>query len=159
MSQIWDIYCKHCLWSIFGPCWCTKSCKNHLLCAYVANLKIGVIYALYPESFCDKNLVIRKDFAFSDSAHTECATSACRVIFGGYRVMPPLRQHIGKDSRSLQLSGNALSGKYKKKTRVRSTHTPKTNTCSKGKEDLYIHLAMWYIMIQTNSNVINISTD
>ena len=27
MSQIWDIYCKHCLWSIFGPCWCTKSCK------------------------------------------------------------------------------------------------------------------------------------
>ena len=35
MSQIWDIYCKHCLWSIFGPCWCTKSCKTtfyaHLL--------------------------------------------------------------------------------------------------------------------------------
>ena len=28
MSQIWDIYCKHCLWSIFGPCWCTKSCKT-----------------------------------------------------------------------------------------------------------------------------------
>ena len=28
MSQIWDIYCKHCLWSIFGPCLCTKSCKT-----------------------------------------------------------------------------------------------------------------------------------
>ena len=28
MSQIWDIYCKHCLWSIIGPCWCTKSCKT-----------------------------------------------------------------------------------------------------------------------------------
>ena len=24
---LWDIYCKHCLWSIFGPCLCTKSCK------------------------------------------------------------------------------------------------------------------------------------
>ena len=30
MSQIWDIYCKHCLWSIFGPCSCTKSCKTTL---------------------------------------------------------------------------------------------------------------------------------
>ena len=33
--KFWDIYCKHCLWSIFGPCWCTKSCKTtfyaHLL--------------------------------------------------------------------------------------------------------------------------------
>ena len=27
-SQIWDLYCKHCLWSIFGPCLCTKSCKT-----------------------------------------------------------------------------------------------------------------------------------
>ena len=75
-------------------------------------------------------------------AHTECATSACRVIFGGYRVMPPLRQHIGKDSRSLQLSGKAISGKYRKKTRVRSQHTPKNNTWSKGKEDLYVHFAI-----------------
>ena len=37
--------------------------------------------------------------------------------------MPPLRQHIGKDSRSLQLSEKTLSGKYRRKTRVRSTHT------------------------------------
>ena len=27
-SQIWDLYCKHCLWSIFGPCSCTTSCKT-----------------------------------------------------------------------------------------------------------------------------------
>ena len=44
-----------------------KILQNHLLCAFVANLKIDAIYALYPESFCDKNLVIRKVFAFSDS--------------------------------------------------------------------------------------------
>ena len=29
--------------------------QNHHLCAFVANLKIDAIYALYPESFCDKN--------------------------------------------------------------------------------------------------------
>ena len=46
-----------------------KILQNHLLCAFVANLKIGTIYALYPESFCDKNLAIRKVFAFCDSAH------------------------------------------------------------------------------------------
>ena len=44
-----------------------KILQAHLLCAFVANLKIGAIYALYPESFCDKNLAIRKVFAFCDS--------------------------------------------------------------------------------------------
>ena len=44
-----------------------KILQNHLLCAFVANLKIDAIYALYPESFCDKNLAIRKVFAFCDS--------------------------------------------------------------------------------------------
>ena len=44
-----------------------KILQNHLLCAFVANLKIGAIYALYPESFCDKNLAIWKVFAFCDS--------------------------------------------------------------------------------------------
>ena len=44
-----------------------KILQNHLLCAFVANLKIDAIYALYPESFCDKHLAIRKDFAFCDS--------------------------------------------------------------------------------------------
>ena len=48
-----------------------KILQNHLLCAFVANLKIGAIYALYPESFCDKNLAVRKVFAFSDSAHRQ----------------------------------------------------------------------------------------
>ena len=41
--------------------------QNHLLCAFVMNLKIDAIYALYPENFCDKNLAIRKVFAFCDS--------------------------------------------------------------------------------------------
>ena len=42
-----------------------KILQNHLLCAFVANLKID---ALYPESFCYKNLAIQKVFAFCDSA-------------------------------------------------------------------------------------------
>ena len=45
-----------------------KILQNHLLCAFVANLKIGANYALYPESFRDKNLAIRRVFAFCDSA-------------------------------------------------------------------------------------------
>ena len=44
-----------------------KILQNHLLRAFVANLKIDAIYALYPESFCNKNLAIRKVFAFCDS--------------------------------------------------------------------------------------------
>ena len=44
-----------------------KILQAHLLRAFVANLKIDAIYALYPESFCDPNLAIRKVFAFSDS--------------------------------------------------------------------------------------------
>ena len=45
-----------------------KILQNHLLCAFVANLKIGAIYALSSESFCNKNLAIWKVFAFCDSA-------------------------------------------------------------------------------------------
>ena len=45
-----------------------KILQNHLLCTFVANLKIGVVYALYPETFCDKNLAFRKVFAFCNSA-------------------------------------------------------------------------------------------
>ena len=44
-----------------------KILQAHLLRAFVANSKIDAIYALYPESFCDKNLAVRKVFAFSDS--------------------------------------------------------------------------------------------
>ena len=43
----------------------SKILQNHFLGAFVADLKI---YALNPESFCDKNLAIRKVFAFCDSA-------------------------------------------------------------------------------------------
>ena len=46
-----------------------KILQNHLLYAFVANLKMVAIYALYPESFCDKNLAIRKVFAFFDSEY------------------------------------------------------------------------------------------
>ena len=45
-----------------------KILQAHLLQVFVANLKIDAIYVLYPESFWDKNLAIRKVFAFSDSA-------------------------------------------------------------------------------------------
>ena len=44
-----------------------KILQAHLLRAFVANLKIDAIYALYPESFCNKNLAIQKVFAFCDS--------------------------------------------------------------------------------------------
>ena len=42
----------------------------------VANLKIGAIYALFPESFCDKNLAIWKVFAFCD---TVCDTGVDNI--------------------------------------------------------------------------------
>ena len=46
-----------------------KILQAHLyLRAFVTNLKIDAIYALYPESLCDKNLAIQKVFAFCDSA-------------------------------------------------------------------------------------------
>ena len=54
-----------------------KILQNHLLCAFVANLKIGAFYALYPESFCDKNLAIRKVFAFCDSGSDQEAWALC----------------------------------------------------------------------------------
>ena len=49
-----------------------KAYLDHAYATFDANLKIDVIYALYLESFCDKNLAIRKVFAFCDSApHTD----------------------------------------------------------------------------------------
>ena len=44
-----------------------KILHAHLLRTFVANSKIDAIYALYPESFGDENLAIRKVFAFCDS--------------------------------------------------------------------------------------------
>ena len=44
-------------------------CKicNHTFYAELLRIKNDLIYAFYSESFCDKNLAIRKVFAFSDS--------------------------------------------------------------------------------------------
>ena len=63
-----------------GSIWVIKILQAHLLRAFVANSKIDAIYALYPESFCDKNLAIRKVFAFSDSAHVTQISSGSFVI-------------------------------------------------------------------------------
>ena len=49
----------------------SKILQNHLLCAFVADLKIDAIYALYPKSFCNKNLANRKVFVFCDSGMEE----------------------------------------------------------------------------------------
>ena len=54
-----------------GSIWVIKILQAHLLWAFVANSKIDAIYALYPESFCDKNLAIWKVFAFCDSGEGE----------------------------------------------------------------------------------------
>ena len=42
---------------------------THFLHVFVANLKNDAIYVFYPESFCDKNLALRKVFVFSDSVY------------------------------------------------------------------------------------------
>ena len=60
------------IWKVSQHIWAMlrhKILQTHLLRAFDANLKIETIYALYPESFCDKNLAVRKVFAFSDSGH------------------------------------------------------------------------------------------
>ena len=55
-----------------------KILQNHLLHAFVVNLKIGTIYALYLESFSDKNPLFltlnsweseEKCYKQTDSAH------------------------------------------------------------------------------------------
>ena len=51
-----------------------KICKH----TFFGYLKIDAIYAFYPDSFCDKNLAIRKVFVFSDSDHR------CNVVIMGY---------------------------------------------------------------------------
>ena len=42
--------------------------QTHFLRVFVANLTNDAIYGFYPESFCEKNLAIRKVFAFCKSA-------------------------------------------------------------------------------------------
>ena len=59
------------IWKVSKHIWTMllhKILQTHLLCAFVASLKIDTTYVLYLESFCDKNLAVRKVFAFSDSA-------------------------------------------------------------------------------------------
>ena len=57
-----------------------KILQAHLLRAFVANLKIYAIYAFYPESICDKNLAVRKVFAFSDSEEKRERVGAEQII-------------------------------------------------------------------------------
>ena len=63
-----------------------KILQNHLLCAFVANLKIDALYALYPESFCGKNLAIRKVFAFCDSAQVALRLKIWEVLQGSQKA-------------------------------------------------------------------------
>ena len=67
----------------------SKSCKT----TFNAHLKIDAIHALYPESFCNKNLAIRKVFAFCDSANaiTNNALQWMDGLTSGYRVATALR--------------------------------------------------------------------
>ena len=64
-----------------------KILQTHLLWAFVANLKIDAIYALYPESFCDPNLAIRKVFAFSDPGGLETKQSHFCSWFSSLSVL------------------------------------------------------------------------
>ena len=48
---------------------CQKCVKFSSFRHFCRKIKSVAIYALYPESFCVKNLAIQKVFAFSDSDH------------------------------------------------------------------------------------------
>ena len=77
LKRVWMIWkvsvrSKQCPDHLENVAGLSKILQNHLLSAFGADLKIDAIYALYPESFCDKNLAIRKVFAFCDS---ECIIS------------------------------------------------------------------------------------
>ena len=57
-----------------------KILHAHLFRTFVANSKIDAIYALYPESLSDKNLAVRKVFAFSDSEKNTVTTSQTSLL-------------------------------------------------------------------------------
>ena len=65
---IWISY-KCTLWSIFGPLLCLKF-ANTLFTRICREFENWCNLHIYPKSFCNKNLAIRKVFAFSDSAIT-----------------------------------------------------------------------------------------
>ena len=54
--------------NIFGTCLCRKHCKPTFYVHLLQIWKLTWFTPLFLESFCDKNLAIRKVFAFSDSA-------------------------------------------------------------------------------------------
>ena len=90
---LYDLESFQTIWKVSGR---SKKCPDHpenvaglskilqslLSCAFVADLKIDAIYALYPESFCDTNLAIRKVFAFCDSDDMYLATCPARRQVG-----------------------------------------------------------------------------
>ena len=79
-----------------------KILQNHLLCAFVADLKIDALYALYPESFCDQNLATRKVFAFCDSVYggttPHCPTSISISFISFHRAEGISLQAFGESS-------------------------------------------------------------
>ena len=58
-----------------------KILQNHLFCAFVANLKIDTIYALYPESFATKILLSGK---FSLFVTLGIGLANCPALFLSY---------------------------------------------------------------------------
>ena len=64
MSQIWDIYCKHCLWSIFGPSWCTKSCKTTFYAHLMRIWKLARFTRFIRKVFATKILLSGKFLLF-----------------------------------------------------------------------------------------------
>ena len=77
--------------------------QTHFLGVFVVNLKNDAIYGFYPESFCDKNLAIRKVFAFSASARASWWVAArwlWRVLARGprRRWRHPVGEEVEDDS-------------------------------------------------------------
>ena len=123
----------------------SKFLQNHCLCAFVANLEIDVIYVLYPESFCDKNLAIRKVFPFCDSDYRniwQIQTSLWTKQVNGNRI-DYIGGHFCKsystESQEISLPGlvlEQLSGKLRLPPYFPPNHpTPNGN---EGKFNCYI---------------------
>ena len=66
-----------------------KILQAHLLQAFVANLKIDAIYALYPEIFGDIYLAVQEVFAFSDYASKGTCQKRFSGLFCPLRGYPP----------------------------------------------------------------------
>ena len=93
--------------------------QTHFLRVFVANLKNDAIYRFYPESFCDKNLAIRKVFAFSDSVNRhfsifmvvlDKAWSMCSLPCWSAQLAPirGAQRHQDRDRGSPELSTAGL---------------------------------------------------